>query len=155
MGTGTGTVVRIVQGWVEQPVIKPHGGRAQTRASNIREAASERLEALVRGTLVGHGVECVDGLKAGDLLPVPRLEAAIARIGALRARVDAALRTTAETDGKARSKADLVDGLRRRLADAKTEALSIWRDMPPEMGSPELALRLMAAIGGLPGTEVL
>ena len=147
--------IRVVLGWVDQPVVKPHGGRAQSRASNIKDAAAERLSDLVGGTAVGRGVENTDTLKAGTLGPVERLESLVQRIGALRARIDRALEGTAETDAKARAKGDLVGGLRKRLADAKTEALSIWRDMPSGMGSPELALRLMAAIGGLPGTEVL
>jgi len=145
---------KVVLGWVDEPVVKPHGGRAQTRASNIKDAAAERLEALVNGTAVGRGVENTDSLKVGDLLPVPRLEAAIIRIGALRARINNALQGSAETDAKAWVKADLVVGLRKHLVDAKAEALSIWRDMPTGVFDADLAVRLMAAIGGMPAELV-
>jgi hypothetical protein len=150
------TDIKPVLGWVEQPVVKPHGGRAQTRASNIKDAAAARLESLVNGTAVGRGVENTDALKAGNLLPLPRLEALLVAIGALRARIDRALQESAETDAKAQRKADLVDGLRRRLTDAKAEALSIWQDMDGDLPVPmDLAVRLMAAIGGQPGIVTL
>ena len=147
MGSDKPTV-RVVLGWVEQPVVKPHGGRAQTRASNIKDAAAERLESLVNGTAVGRGVENTDTLKAGDLMPVERLESVLARIGALRARIDAALQGTAETDAKARAKGDLVGGLRRRLADAKTEAgqheeaLKLYQGAHEIMGVPTTGIEV-------------
>lgn len=143
------TGIRIVHGYVEQQQVKPHGGRAQTKASNIKLQAAERLEALVGGTLVGRGVENTDTLKEGTFGPVERLEIAIVRVGALRARIDRALASSAETDAKARARADLVASLRRKVEETKDAALSIWRDLPANMGSPELAVRFVAAMGGM------
>jgi hypothetical protein len=142
--------VRPVIGWVEEPIIRPRGGRAATQASNKKREAGDRLADLVGGISVGHGVENTDTLKAGDLHPVARLERLMGRMGALRARIDRALAETTETEGKARQTADLVAGLRRRLDDTRDEAMSLWRDMPSEMGTPDLAVRFMAAVSGQP-----
>lgn len=146
-------VVRLVIGWVEPTVIKPHGGRAQTRASNIKLAAADRLEGLVDGTHRGRGVENTDTLKAGDLLPAARLARFLDRIASLRGRIDKALQGSAETQAKAERKWELVERLRSLLAEAKDEALSIWRDMPPGAADADMALRLMDAMGGNPGLK--
>lgn len=147
--------IKVVLSWVPEQLVRPRGGRAATQASNKKLDAADRLSDLVGGTAVGRGVENTDALKVGDLLPVPRLEAAIVSIRALRARIDKALQGTTETDAKARQQGELVDGLRRRLMLAKDEALSIWRDLPAGKSDADLAVRLMAVIGGRPGTEVL
>jgi hypothetical protein len=140
--------IRPVAGWVEEQVVRPRAGGG-IAAADLAAKSADRMVGLMSGA-AGRGAENPDPLRAGNLLPVPRLEAAIARIVALRARIDRALADKAETAGKARARGDLVAGLRRRLGEARDEALSVWRDLPPEMGEPALAVRLMAAVGGNP-----
>lgn len=141
--------VRPVHGYVEQPLIRPRGGRATTTTSNRKAEAGDRLANLMSGGR-GRGVENTDTLKTGDLMPVDRLEGLLLRMGALRARIDRALLQKAETTGKARTKGELVTALRRKLEEVKDAALDLWRDLPPEMGTPDLAVRFLAAMGGQP-----
>jgi hypothetical protein len=74
------TTVKIISGYVEMPVIRSRGGRAATRASNIKAAASNRLEDLVSGEMVGRGVENTDTLKVGSLTPEIRINILRSRI---------------------------------------------------------------------------
>jgi hypothetical protein len=136
----------VVSGWVEQPMVKPHGGRAQTRASNIKDAAAMRLESLVNGTAVGRGVENTDGLKSGTIGPVERLGELLGRVAGLQVRLAALPKSGTDDDARQSAKSAIV--LRDLLGEARAEALSIWRDLPREMGSPEMAVAVVSILGG-------
>jgi hypothetical protein len=145
------TVIKIVSGYVEMPVIRARGGRAATRASNIKSQSSNRLEYLVGGAGIGQGVENTDTLKRGSLMPVERIEMLLARIDGFTARMAKVTGEPAETRVKIKAQAELMARLATKRYEAKEEVLSIWRDLPSEMGNEALALKVMALFAGMKG----
>jgi hypothetical protein len=120
------TDIRIITGYVEEPKIRPRGGRAATRASNIKLQSSERLSDLVGGTAVGRGVENTDTLKAGNLTPEARVAARMETAKGLHARIQ---RAKADPDMTPLKRGLLVAKLEDRLAEVLAEVDSIQRDL--------------------------
>jgi len=125
------TTVKIISGYVEMPVIRSRGGRAATRASNIKAAASNRLEGLVSGEMVGRGVENTDTLKVGSLTPEIRINILRSRIEGYDTRLNrmATEITVASQEGATSKKLqgmdDSIRALRARREEAVGELLSI------------------------------
>jgi len=88
--------VRLVEGWVEQPMVRPRGGRAATRASNIKAESAERLADLVGGYASNVGVSNTDTMKRGRFTPEVRVEILKQRIKGYDARL-ADLRCSPDT----------------------------------------------------------
>lgn len=129
------TDIKLVFGWVEQQQVRARGGRAATRASNIKLQSSERLSDLVGGTAVGRGVENTDDMKAGTLTPEIRMDILRTRISGMDARL-AAMGTeltvaTQEgaTDAKILGIVEAAKSLRTRRENAVGELISIMRDL--------------------------
>lgn len=129
------TTIKIISGFVEMPVVRTRGGRAATRASNIKSAAGDRLEALVSGEAVGRGVENTDSMKEGSLTPEIRIDILKARIEGFDARLQ---RMTTEimvasqegaTSLKLQGMDDAIRVLRTRRENAVGDLVSIMRGL--------------------------
>jgi hypothetical protein len=137
----------VIMGWEERHIVRPKGGRSASRASNIKMDAAGRLDKLVKGELVGRGVENQDEAKEGWLLPVSRIEGLIARIESLHRRLqDAMVVGEDETPMKREKREVTLKGLYQALQVTKEKAQSIWADLAPEEGTPELAVKFIAAM---------
>jgi hypothetical protein len=129
------TTIKIISGFVEMPVVRTRGGRAATRASNIKSAAGDRLEALVSGEAVGRGVENTDSMKEGKLTPEVRIDILKARIEGFDARLNrmAAEIMVASQEGvtslKLQGMDDAIRVLRTRRENAVGDLVSIMRGL--------------------------
>jgi len=129
------TDIKIVLGYVEQQVVRARGGRAASRASNIKDAAAERMADLVGGTAVGRGVENTDDMKAGHLTPAIRMDILRSRIEGFDARL-AAMSTEimvaaqeGATSKKLQAMDDAIRALRARREKAVGDLVSIMRGL--------------------------
>lgn len=138
----------IVFGWQPRHVVRPKGGRSASRASNIKLDSASRLDKLVKGELVGRGVENQDDAKEGWLQPVSRIEGLIARIESLHQRLQEAMvkGEEDETPMKREKREVTLKGLYQALQVAKEKAQAIWVDLEPSEGSEELTLRFINAM---------
>jgi hypothetical protein len=132
------TEIKVVLGYVDQQTIRSRGGRAATKASNIKLASADRLQALVRGEAVGRGVENTDPVKEGHLTPEIRMDILKARIEGYDARITrmATEIVVAAQEGATSKKLLGMDetrrALRARREKAVEEFISIMRDMGNE-----------------------
>lgn len=125
------TTVKIISGYVEMPVIRSRGGRAATRASNIKAAASNRLEGLVSGEMVRRGVENTDTMKEGRRTPEIRvailrssIEGYDTRLNRMATEITVACQE-GTTSKKLQAMDDSIRALRARREEAIVELLSI------------------------------
>ena len=129
------TTIKIISGYVEMPIIRARGGRAATRASNIKLQSSDRLEALVSGEAVGRGVENTDNMKEGSLTPAIRIDILKARIEGFDARLNkmATEIVVASQEGatslKLKGMDDAIRVLRTRRENAVGDLVSIMRGL--------------------------
>jgi hypothetical protein len=129
------TTIKIIAGYVEMPVIRTRGGRAATRASNIKLQSADRLESLVSGEAVGRGVENTDDMKAGTLTPAIRIDILKARIEGFDARLQRmatdimVVSQEGATSLKLQGMDDAIRALRARRENAVSDLISIMRGL--------------------------
>lgn len=129
------TDIKVVLGYIEQQTCRAKGGRAASRATDIKDAAAARLESLVNGTAVGRGVENTDDMKKGTLTPAIRMDILQARINGFDARL-AAMKTEimliaqeGATSLKIQVMDDMIRALGARRDKTVEEFISIMRGM--------------------------
>jgi len=123
----------------EAGVVRPKASRQ--RAFDLRSQAADRLGEMLGDGFQGRGVESTDPLKRGVLTPGMRVRALLSRVAGLKARLEA--EEAREEEARPKVMRELYD----RISDAKSEALSIWRDMEPGEGDEGLALEVVATLG--------
>jgi hypothetical protein len=85
-----------------------------------------RLESLVKGELIGKGVENTDDLKAGYITPENRVEQLVLKAKALDGRIQ---RLAKDASVPRHKRGMMLDSLERQLREVVEEIDSIQRDL--------------------------
>lgn len=120
--------IKPVAGWMAPSICRPHGSASShaPRTSHVKDAAAMRLESLVKGELIGKGVENTDDLKAGYITPENRVEQLVLKAKALDGRIQ---RLAKDASVPRHKRGMMLDSLERQLREVVEEIDSIQRDL--------------------------